>query len=60
MNLRANFAPSLGLLGFLRLMLPRTLRADTLYTHIGKDFTNCTDIYCIGGPYHVSITLRTR
>jgi hypothetical protein len=45
MNLRAKFVISIGLLGLLCLMLPGSLRADTLYTYTGNPFNSCSGTY---------------
>jgi hypothetical protein len=57
MNFRGTFFVSIGLLA-LWLMLTGSLRADTLYTYKGNDYTNCVGSYCFG-PEALSITFET-
>lgn len=54
MNLRAKFVFSIGLLGLLCLMLPGSLRANTLYTYTGNAFTEFSGSYAC--PPECSIT----
>lgn len=62
MNLRAKFVFSIGLLGLLCLMLPGSLRADTVYTYTGNAYNNCHGTYAssgttCAGPYALSGTI---
>src|ERR1700693_2137948 len=60
MNSIAKFAFSIGLLGLLCLMLPGSLRADTIYTYTGTPFTTCYVSYtCNGTTPFLSITFDT-
>jgi len=60
MNFRAKFVFSIGLLGLLCLMLPGSLRADTVYTYTGNAYTSCYGTYtCTGTPPALSITFDT-
>jgi hypothetical protein len=59
MNLKAKFVSSIGLLGLLCLMLPGSMRADTVYTYTGNAYTSCEGTYVIAGscgPYALSVT----
>lgn len=56
MNLRAKFVFLIGLLGLLCLILPGSLRADTVYTYTSPAYNNCRGTYCAGGPYALSFT----
>jgi MYXO-CTERM domain-containing protein len=63
MNLRVKLVFSIGLLGFLCLLLPASLPAETIYTYTGNTFTACTNVFvdestgtCVGG---VSLTFET-
>src|SRR6266481_4265149 len=62
MNWRPNFLSAIGLLSLLCVMLPGTLRADTVYTYTGNDYTTCFGTYSngtpgtCGGPYALSLT----
>lgn len=52
------------LLSFLCLMLPAPLRADTVYTYTGNDYTSCSGTYAssgttCAGPFALSITFAT-
>jgi hypothetical protein len=49
MNLRAKFVFSIGLLGLLCLILPGSLRADTVYTYTGNPYTTCFGSYASSG-----------
>jgi hypothetical protein len=44
------------LLAFFWLMLPGSLRADTVYSYTSPTYNNCTGTYCTGGPYALSFT----
>jgi hypothetical protein len=58
MNLRAKFVFSIGLLGLLCLMLPGSLRADTVYTYTGTPYAYCTGSYsCNGTTPSLTVTL---
>jgi len=60
MNLRAKFVFSIGLLGLLCLMLPGSLRAQTIYTYTGNPYTFCGGTYtCNGTTPFLSITFDT-
>jgi len=62
MNLRAKFVFSIGLLGLLCLILPGSLRADTVYTYIGNPYTTCFGSYGSGAcasDYSLSVTIDT-
>jgi hypothetical protein len=61
MNLRAKlFVFSIGLLGLLYLMLPGSLRADTVYTYTGEPYTFCSGPYtCNGTTPFLSVTFDT-
>jgi hypothetical protein len=45
MNMRAKFVFSIALLGLLCLMLPGSLRADTIYMYTGRPYTDCYGSY---------------
>jgi hypothetical protein len=58
MNLRAKFVFSISLLGMLCLMLPGSLRADTVYTYTGTPYTSCIASYtCNGTTPSLTVTL---
>jgi hypothetical protein len=62
MNFWAKGIFPIGLLGLLSLMLPGSLRADTVYTYTGNAYTTCYGTYAsngttCAGPYAPSITL---
>jgi hypothetical protein len=60
MNVTAKFVASIGLLGFLCLMLPGSGRADTIYTYTGNPYTVCSGTYvCNGVTPFLSITFDT-
>jgi PEP-CTERM motif len=57
MNLTAKFASSIGLLSMLCLMLPGSLRAQTVETYQGTSYTSCTGTYnCTVDPA-VTVTI---
>ncbi len=64
MNSRANFVFSIALLGLLCLMLPGSVRADTVYTYTGNPYALCTGTYASSGhtcaaPYALTLTFDT-
>lgn len=60
MNLRAKFVFSIGWLGLMYLiLLPGSLRADTIYTYTGNPYNTCYGTYCTGGPYALSVKFDT-
>ena len=60
MNLRAKFVFLIGLLGLVCLMLPGSLRADTVLTYTGNAYTFCQYAYtCTGTSPALSFTLDT-
>jgi hypothetical protein len=69
MNLRAKFVFSIGLLSLLWLVLPGSLRAETVYTYTGNPYSFCVGTYVssgvivnntCGGPYALSLTFDTK
>jgi hypothetical protein len=57
-NLRSKFALSMGLLGLLCVMLPGSLRADTVYTYTGDPYSGCSGSYtCTGTAPFLSLTI---
>jgi hypothetical protein len=66
MHLRAKCVFSIGLLGLVCLMLPGSLRADTVYTYTGNPYNFCVGTYAPNGinnvcpqPYALSLTFDT-
>ena len=66
MNLRAKFVFSIGLLSLLWLVLPGSLRANTVYTYTSNPYNSCSGTYAPSGvnnvcpqPYALSLTLET-
>jgi hypothetical protein len=59
MNSRAKLVFSIGWLGLLCLMLPGSLRADTIYMYTGNFYDMLFGGYLTGGPYNVTITFDT-
>ena len=60
MNLRAKLVCSIGLLAMLSLILPGSLRADTVLTYTGNPYTFCEWAYtCTGTSPALSLTLDT-
>jgi hypothetical protein len=64
--LRAKFVFSIGLLSFLWLVLPGSLRANTVYTYTSNPYNSCSGTYAPSGinnvcpqPYALSLTLDT-
>jgi PEP-CTERM motif len=58
MNSRARFTYLIGLLCLLCLMLPGSLRADTVYTYTGTPYSYCTGSYtCNGTTPSLNVTL---
>jgi hypothetical protein len=50
----------MGLLGLLYLLLPGSLRADTIFTYTGNAYTDCSGVYtCTPTPPALSITFET-
>jgi hypothetical protein len=66
MNLRTKLVLPFGLLTLLCLMLPRSLRAQTVYTYTGNPYNFCVGTYAPSGinnvcpnPYALSLTFDT-
>jgi hypothetical protein len=60
MNLKAKLVFSVGVLCLLSLVLPGSLRADTVYTYTGNAYTNCFGTYtCNGTTPAISFTFDT-
>jgi hypothetical protein len=60
MSLRVKFVFWIGLLGMLCLVLPGSLRANTIYTYTGPAYTSCSGTYtCNGTTPSLSITFET-
>jgi hypothetical protein len=55
MNLRPKFVLSIGLLSLLCLVLPGSLRADTIYSYTGNPYTVNLGTYS-GGTYSLSVS----
>jgi len=39
--------------------LTPSVKAGTIYTYTGKDYTTCGGTYCNGGPYALAVTFGT-
>jgi hypothetical protein len=44
---------------FIALFFSASLKADTVYSYTGNNYTACYGTYCTGGPYALSITFDT-